>query len=138
MRWPFVRATLVLALLVCGVFGHGWHAQDAAHTSTVAHALDHTASGFDSAMAGHSTDSAVAPEPAPSSIDTAAGEGHQPNDHACGTSWAADKWHYSPVAPILCKLASPADNDSRVEPAVAAPAFCSGRGLLLLQCVSRT
>jgi len=138
MHWPFARATLVLALLVCGVFGHGWHAQGAAHTSTVAHAPAHTASGVDSAMAGPSADSAVARQTAPSSADTAARDSHQPNDHACGTAWAADKSYYSPAAVALCKLTPPADNGSRGEMPVAAPAFCSGRSLLLLQCVSRT
>jgi hypothetical protein len=137
MHWPFVRATLVLVLLVCGVFGHGWHAQDAAPASTVTHAPQHTASGVDSAMAGHSTDSAVAHHTAPSSTDTAARDGHQPNDHACGTAWAADKSH-SPAALALCKTASPADNSGRGELPVAAPAIWSGRSLLLLQCVSRT
>ena len=129
MRWPFVRATLVLALLVCGVFGHGGHTRDTAHPSTVAHATDHPAAEFNSA---------VAPETAPSHTDGAARDGHQPNDHACGTSWAADKSHYSPGTPALCKLTPPADHGSPGEPAVAAPARCSGRGLLLLQCVSRT
>ena len=137
MHWPFVRATLVLVLLACGVFGHGWHAQDAAQTAAVAHATHHTASGFDSAMAGHSTDHVVACRTAPSSTEIAAGDGHQPNDHACGTSWTADKSH-SPAAPALCKLTPPADSCSRGDLPAAAPTLGSGRGLLLLQCVSRT
>ena len=137
MHWPFVRATLVLVLLVCGVFGHGRHAQDAAHASTVTHAQQYTASGVDSAMAGHRADSAVANQTAPSSTDAAAWGGHQPKDHACGTAWAADKSH-SPAALALCKMTSPADNGGRGELPVAAPAFWSGRSLLLLQCVSRT
>jgi hypothetical protein len=137
MHWPFVRATLVLVLLVCGTFGHGWHEQDAAPTSTVTHALHHTAAGVDSPMAGHGAVSAVADQVSRSSTDAAARDDHQPQDHACGTAWAADK-SPSLVAPTVSKTAAPADNVGRDELPIAAPAFRSGRSLLLLQCVSRT
>ena len=131
MRWPFVRATLVLALLVCGVFGHGWHAQDAESAS------HHPASGVDNVTAGHSAVSAAADRVSPSSTDAAARDTHQPEHHACGAAWAADK-SYSLAAPALGRTASPADIAGRGELPVAAPASWSGRSLLLLQCVSRT
>ncbi|RSM63965.1 hypothetical protein DMB66_21790 [Actinoplanes sp. ATCC 53533] len=137
MRWPFVRATLVLALLVCGVFGHGWHAQDAESASTVTSVPHHTASGVGSVTAGHGAFRVAVDEVSPSSTHHAARDTHQPEHHACGTAWAADKSH-SLAAPALSKTASPADHGGRGEPPIATPAYWSGRSLLLLQCVSRT
>jgi hypothetical protein len=137
MHRPFVRATLVLILLVCGGIGHGWHAQDDSHASTVTHASHHTAPDIDRATAVLSVDSTVIDQASQSSTDSAARNGHAPEDHACGTAGAADKAH-SPGVPDLCKLEPPAANSGREESPVAAPTCSSGRSLLLLQCISRT
>jgi hypothetical protein len=138
MHWPFVRATIVLVLLVCGVFEHGWHAPDATSASAATHVAHRAASGVDSSLANHhGAVSTVADQVSPSGTDAAVWDGHQPENHACGTAWAADKAH-SLGTPALCKLTHPADNGGRGELAVAAPAFWSGRSLLLLQCISRT
>jgi len=136
MDRPFVRATLVLILLVCGAIGHGWHAQDASHASTVTHASHHTTSRIDSATAVLSV-GGVTDQASQSSTGSAARHGHAPEDHACGTAWAADKAH-SPGVPDLCELESPADNGGRGESPVGTPTCSSGRSLLLLQCISRT
>ena len=126
MHRPFVRAAMVLALLVCVLTVHGRHTDDAAHSAS--------ASVFDQSPAVLADDPAARGALVGSTVDT----GHHPTGNSCAMIAAVDRSSAVSVSSQGGTVLPPVAVDSDTSTAHAPDRVLrSGRSLLLLRCVSR-
>jgi hypothetical protein len=130
MHPSFLRAVLLLALLLCVLKPQGWHGADAERPEATTAAATRAA-----APAVH--DRVVAPPSGAVAARADLDESTGPHDHPCA---AVSTVKDSPAPPALTRECPESDDTAGepVVPAARAVVASRGRSLLLRCCVSRT
>lgn len=129
MHRPFVRAVLVMVVLICGVVMHGYHADHADAPDAEAAVATHAAAPVGNGTPGKGD---AASDPA----DPWADGGHLPHGDGCDTAVSANAAH-ADLAPLMVSIPAVVPDDGETA-AIVSTAVSYGRSLLLLHCISRT